>query len=375
MISNIQALRAVAAFIVAIYHVQPMIRDNFGGNWQTNFGAAGVDIFFIVSGFVMVHSCSYKKVTPMLFLRDRVVRIYPLWWAALAVLLFLYFIGFQPAGLHSLTSADVVSSIILAAQVRSVGTLDPILTLGWTLVYEVYFYMLFALCLNARRLSHAVICLGVYLGATIVLVPYFTEESTNPILRFYANPIMLEFFFGCVLGLVYTYLQNRPKALFEMNKADSLRICSLIAKFSGWAFLIGGFALILGYDYYTADDVVHTSAHFAKFGLAAFLIVSGSLMLEYCGCRVKSKWVLLLGSASYSLYLFHMVIMQAIIKILAFLLPRSSEQIDQFGAVIVALTGAIFLSIWIHMRFEVPITSILKRTLSDLSRRRNVESH
>src|SRR5882672_247790 len=151
MLDSVQALRALAALCVVVYHV------DFVGR-----GAFGVDIFFVISGFIICHVTAKDHDG---FLRKRLIRIVPLYWAGT---LCLYCLGLvAPRLLQSEpTLSGLVNSLLFIPYAKEGGRVYPILFLGWTLNYEMFFYALFAcaLALN-RRLAPITVC-----AALVVLV-------------------------------------------------------------------------------------------------------------------------------------------------------------------------------------------------------------
>ena len=138
----IQMLRALAAFMVAVHHVQPdaAALARLGGRSFTPSEMlpwmAGVDIFFVVSGFIMVHASERLFDQPgasALFLKRRLVRIVPLYWAATTLFLLVGLV--IPAMLNSTapTPSQIAASYLFWPAVASSGLVQPVYSLGWTL--------------------------------------------------------------------------------------------------------------------------------------------------------------------------------------------------------------------------------------------------
>jgi len=153
---TIQALRAIAALLVVVYHAFDMwgarIDSAAPGISWTN-GAAGVDIFFVISGFVMVASSRRIASQPhagWTFIQQRIVRIVPLYWLLTTAKLILVFF-FADLALRSGIDFDYVArSYLFFPVVDGAGHFRPLLPVGWTLTYEFLFYLLFALALALR---------------------------------------------------------------------------------------------------------------------------------------------------------------------------------------------------------------------------------
>ena len=134
-VQTIQALRAVAALLVVVYHAFDMWDLRIGPGLSWTNGAAGVDIFFVVSGFVMVVSSQRLLSQPrgwLTFMRHRIVRIVPLYWLLTTLKLALV-VFFADLALRSNLDLDyVVRSYLFLPVVDSAGHFRPLLSVGWT---------------------------------------------------------------------------------------------------------------------------------------------------------------------------------------------------------------------------------------------------
>jgi len=174
-IDAIQALRGFAALLVVARHAWPSFR----------VGGSGVDLFFIISGFTMLYSSQHafgsaSSIVP--FIKRRLIRIYPTYWAATALFIVLMGMPSIPALIGSL--------LLIPIQ------FPPFLSPGWTLIFELMFYGIFAafLFLPMKTASAAV------LGALLALV---SVGPLVPFLEVYSHPIILEFGIGILIGLAY----------------------------------------------------------------------------------------------------------------------------------------------------------------------------
>lgn len=247
--TGIQALRGIAALMVVACHLGVT-----AGVSLPPFLSSGVDIFFVVSGFVMMALASHHS--PLPFIRDRVIRIVPLYWVlTLAVC---------AIGHHSLQ--DLAKSLAFIPYHGARG-MFPIIGPGWSLNIEMGFYLLFSLCLLLKDRRAMVIAMGAVLVPVALLHSHVEADS---IASFYANSRLLEFLFGMVLGLAYLegWLTRR--------------------RWAGVALIVTGFVLIAPLP--------------ALWG--APLIVGGAILAE--GLPLP-RILLVLGDASYSLYLTHVL--------------------------------------------------------------------
>ncbi len=159
-IESVQALRAVAALSIAILHVlHEAIGLDPGGvmaRWHAALPwGAGVDLFFVISGFVMVYASDElfgRRDAPALFMARRLIRIVPLYWAATTLFLLVALIARSAVSEGAGSIANVVMSYVFLPTRRPDGSIQPIYSLGWTLNYEMLFYVVFAACIwQARR--------------------------------------------------------------------------------------------------------------------------------------------------------------------------------------------------------------------------------
>ncbi|MES2751782.1 MAG: acyltransferase [Pseudomonadota bacterium] len=284
-ILSIQYLRGAAALMVVFFHADGMAVEyfKFGG---LLFGAAGVDIFFVISGFIMWIATSSERTTPASFVMGRIVRIVPLYWAMTLLLYGGWLIFRDPAVVPSIW--NLLRSLLFIPFVSPrTGEIQPLLIPGWTLNFEMFFYAVFACALLLARRHRAVfVCtvLGALVASRLGISP------SGPIAQTYTSPLLIEFMIGCLLGIIYER-KSLPRPA--------------IALF----LLILGCVLLLGSGMLSAANIGVT--RFLHWGLPAFLIVTGALGIE----PMLRHWRLpaLLGNASYSIYLTHAVVL-AVLK-------------------------------------------------------------
>ncbi|MEZ5911250.1 MAG: acyltransferase [Paracoccaceae bacterium] len=208
MKTNIQALRFVAAVMVVMFHVvKSPPGDNAGSpiyDWFRYWGLAGVDVFFVISGFVMVWSQAHNPKPLGQFLRDRVIRIVPMYWLLTAVMaLILYAV---PQLFHSLSFDGDLTVASFTFTSWTVEKRLPLLYVGWTLEYELAFYLVFALAFSVLPLSLTPVPVAILLTAGAVFGP--------------TTIIALEFVMGMIVGLRRSRAGDRP---FRWQLASSAR--------------------------------------------------------------------------------------------------------------------------------------------------------
>jgi exopolysaccharide production protein ExoZ len=253
-------LRAVAACAVVALHAVPDVHAPVG---RAGYGAAGVDLFFVISGFIMANVAQGR--TAAEFLRDRFWRIYPLWWVALLPWLFMV-----PRG-----STSVISSLTLWP-IYAGGYYLPVLKVGWTLSFELLFYLGMTFAIAAR----AAVPLALYV---LFLIGALTTSS--PLLHFIGSPMALEF----LMGVAIARLPRRP--------ALGLLIPIGLALFATTAPGIGDVESSLGPQWALSRVI--------EWGVPAALIFWGTLSLEPLFAHRIFDVPVKIGDASYSIYLFH----------------------------------------------------------------------
>jgi exopolysaccharide production protein ExoZ len=336
-IASIQMLRGIAATMVVFVHLDIQLKRlgfaQIGSDWM----ATGVDIFFVISGFIMwVTTMNRTGLTGAEFMKNRIIRIVPLYW--MVSLFVLATALFAPQLLHTTVfelGHTICSFLFIPARHPTTGEFWPLLVPGWTLNMEMLFYVLFALSItlsggSARRR------LGWIAGLLVAVL--FTAEALRSridVMNFYANPIILEFLAGALLGVVYLW-----------GKIGTSRLW-----FTAMAL---GFLVL-----WHGQDIAPTGVSFV--GGAATLIVAAALFSP----PVKIAFLQRLGDASYSLYLTHVITLSAI----AALWRRQSvfHQPLLFGAA--SLGAAIVVAMLCYRLIEVPVTDWLKR----ISARRSME--
>ncbi len=278
-IISIQYLRAAAALAVVIYHI---LQWRSGGFEE---GRAGVDVFFVISGVIMWRITERRETTPGVFLWRRLTRVAPAYWFATLLLaaIALTWPGFLPKVRPQW--GHLALSLAFIPHLDPLGLPFPLLAPGWTLSYEAVFYLVFAAALIAPPASRAIWVTSAL--AAIVVAGFVLPD---PIYMLGANPMLLEFAAGVWLG-----------------KASAER--ALPGQAWGWALLAAGLAAL------TVMGLADWRSELWRpllWGVPATMIVAGALSLEAGRGVPSSKPLLVLGDASYSIYLFHPLAIAAV---------------------------------------------------------------
>jgi exopolysaccharide production protein ExoZ len=337
--TGVQILRLVAAMLVVVMHATQAVSVYITGQGRGNYwanGSAGVDIFFVISGFVMAMSTRTSFTTSAarlqaawIFMKRRILRIAPLYWfyTLLKVALLLALPGL--AVRSSLETGHLAASLLFIPSASPWGLIEPTLPVGWTLNFEMLFYAVFALAIawGAPRIRF---CLLVFLT---VFVAGRAVPTSAP-LAFYAQPIVFEFLLGVCIA--HTLLHYRP-----------------VPPAAGLLAISAGLVLMFG----IAWDV--SANRFFTWGIAAAFVVLGTVWLEPWIARTRVAAPLsFLGDASYSIYLSHTFVVPAVVLALRQLDLQNSAIIVPLVCMVVLLAGGIS-----YLWLERPMTSILKRAL------------
>lgn len=273
--NSIQALRGIAALMVVVYHatISAGLTADLGDG-DRSFLDAGVDIFFVISGFVMIIATSGRSMTPWAFLKARLTRIVPLYWIALLVTLI---VGVAFSKFAFPKATDILMAYLFLPYVNPNGQIAPFLTAGWTLSYEMFFYLVFALLIAIPAWRRSFIILALFI-ALVGIRPVVGDFG--PIAFRLTSPLLLEFVAGMFLALTIEWTQKVPA-------------------FAG--ILLVAFGAVLGIF---AASEMESLPRFIAQGGPAILIVAGVLRLEPF-ISSTARPIRYLGDASYSVYLFH----------------------------------------------------------------------
>jgi exopolysaccharide production protein ExoZ len=280
LLNNIQALRFYAAFAVVLYHSRKLFTAlGLEGEWfldSAKFGNAGVDVFFVISGYVMWYTTFRDPrtlATSVDFVRRRLYRIYLGYWPFyfLAAAVTLLVAERDPANIYWFRSFFLLNPTIR----------HQVLGVAWTLSYELYFYGIFALLILAS-VVWARRALVLLLATTLVVNLLWRTNTWE--LSFFVSPFLIEFFAGSLLA---AYLgQCRSRLLL-------LACAVLVVVVVAWAVTLPRFHM------YRVQG----------FGVAAMLIVLAGVLAENTRLYVASRRWVFLGNCSYSIYLGHFVLL------------------------------------------------------------------
>ncbi|MCA8066510.1 acyltransferase family protein [Burkholderia sp. AU38729] len=324
---NLQCARAFAALAVVGYHMGVL-----------PFGQAGVDIFFVISGFIM------SVVAPREgrdFLRKRLIRIVPLYWLttlgvfAIAVV--------KPQWLNSTTaSVDyLVKSLLFVPYVKENGHWGPLNLNGWTLEYEMLFYLVIAGSMWFVRARHATTFAAFALALFCAYVA--AGGPAGEVVAHLGQPFVLELGLGVLACRV-----------LETGIAGRL---------PGFAWLAAAAAALAAIP--LAADLSGTLAGFERvfwWGVPACVLIVAAVALDLRGWTIRSPTLARLGDASYSIYLLHPYVIGAANKIVDARLDTGTG--SGTAAVLATLAAVCACGYACHAWIERPMLAAMKNGLS-----------
>ena len=298
-------------------HFQSLFRWAFGGN-------AGVDVFFVISGFIMAYALHEKRIGSWEFINKRVVRIVPTYWACIALLAI-------PAALlpsmwsHRPPDTDVfflLKSLFFWPVRDELGRIHPFLAPGWSLSYEMFFYCVLALGLHFSRRNAIAITIGALslIVGIGVLIPV-----NNTLFRLMSDPLILEFIAGMLIARLF---------VSDVTLQPWVSAAAMLGAVALWVAA-------------SVNQWVPISAanRYLVWGPAAALFVAGAVFLGKCGCWPRMEFPERLGAWSYALYLTHTLAQPVLNRALAMIWAPGHILFAPLVVVLCIAISAVFYSV------------------------------
>jgi peptidoglycan/LPS O-acetylase OafA/YrhL len=338
---GIQLLRALATIAVAATHFQidfnrlvdaasalpafmPVARGAF-------------DFFFIISGFVLVYSSNALFGTttgPRTFFLRRLIRLLPLYY--LATTLYVIMASAIPSLGKTFSTETIIASYLFIPVPRLDGLIQPVVGQGWTLNYEMFFYILFAVSVLAPRRA-AVALASLFIVIAVIVGRLFPLPTAW---NYWCQPIILEFILGMTLGLAFM---------------EGLRIPA----WSGWVLVGLGLSILV---FWPMDGDTYNTTRVMLLGVPAALVTGGFTLGDLIKPSGPARIMSIIGDASLSLYLFHSFPIRGVLHLAIWL------GFNPAGApwllLVISLLLAIAMSIVMYRYLEAPTTRALRRRLS-----------
>ncbi|MCC3410783.1 MAG: acyltransferase [Microcoleus sp. PH2017_29_MFU_D_A] len=338
----LQVYRGIGALLVVMFHVNQMSTERL--NQVTFFnlfqaGWSGVDYFFVLSGFIMVYvhrSAIGKKDQLKSFLVKRCVRIYPIYWIITLTVVFFFLLIPGFANAQDLSLDKIILSLLLIPQYGK-----PILDVGWTLVYEIYFYVLFSIAIWLKP-KQSVPLLSAWLFVTFL---HFSKVVTFPDAFFLLNLVFGNMNLEFVLGGLAAYI-----VLKYNNKITNYRW--ILFGIANLGYVILGLFVAWGNIEF---DRIKTFAV-----LAAILIVAATSIDLKDSPRLPYL-LIFLGDASYSIFLLHSPVISATTKIVQ--KANLGKYFDGFFAPAMVALFAVVVGCIFYSFIEKPLTVYLRKNI------------
>ena len=336
---NVQILRFVAALLVVVAHVGVEVEHiseatgrPFALLYPLDWGL-GVDIFFVISGFIMfylMHDRFAQPGSPSRFLRRRLIRILPLYWICTTMMLISIVMAGQMIRNRGLDPAHIIASYAFVPWPRADGQVMPLLSLGWTLNFEMFFYVVFALALLLPRRTGLTLMFTGFC-ALMLIAPSLPADLW--MIRFWGDTIIGEFLLGMVLAMAF--LGGKRIGIAPMMALITL-----------------GFGLAVLFYQTNSYEVI---PRLVTGGIPAILIATAAILGPSTPKNAVSRFLALGGDASYALYLTH----PFTIKLLGALGLKLGLSLTGIFCLGLLLTVAV--AIPVHLFVERPITTFLNR--------------
>lgn len=351
--TSVQMLRAVAALSVVVYHAGVLWRDKTSAAtafvWEN--GGAGVDLFFVISGFIIL--ISGQKMGAAAggpgagrFIELRLIRLLPVYWLATALKLAMLAVvpaGVAVNGKPPLT--NIIASFFLIPSRNAAGDVFPVIVVGWTLSFELLFYVLFAVALQRRR-DPVRFVVPILVVLSIVGI---WRSAVWPAPTVLLSPMLLEFAGGMILGRLYL---SRTLPVVPAGVAVAMLAAA------------GAYLAMGPFDDWWVRAI--------GFGSCACVVLWAALSLErYCTGPVSAA-LRFVGEASYSLYLIHGFVLP-VVGVVAMKLPLTGVWLG-VAIVIGSVVGSVIAGIVLHLAFEWPVTRTLRRVAHDRRDRASLAS-
>jgi peptidoglycan/LPS O-acetylase OafA/YrhL len=344
----VDGIRLVAALMVAVHHYAGTERVDRAGNpiWDrsvsdvmptvfrlASYGWTGVEIFFVISGFVICMSCWGR--TPRQFFVSRVIRLYPAYWFAIAFTSVV--LALVPGVWERLDPRETLLNLTMLQAGSGVGNVDGVY---WTLWAELRFYLLFLLVVVTGLTYRRVVVFCCAWGAAAMLAP----RAELPLLDLVANPDGAWYFIaGLALYLMYRFGQD-------------LLLWGILAM--SWLMAQRELGTRI-------DEVEHVSGWRGSVAIyTVFLLVMVAVALGATD-RIRWRWLVTAGALTYPFYLLHYAAGTAVIS-------RLRDTVDPRLLVVLVVAGFLVLSWGVHRWVERPLAGLLKRGLdTSFARMRN----
>lgn len=348
IINSIQFLRGFAAFAVVMHHTSGYVKRYFeptvlfGDTFSIGF--AGVDLFFVISGFIIHFTSKNYLDNPSKlreYLKKRFIRVYPIYWI-ITIILFISSWAIEEIlgkSIFSIGYTETLSTYIKTFTLFPIHfAINPV---TWTLSYELFFYLCFALLIISKRLwiiPATILAISFY--NIFINIPDISELQLN-----YFDFIFSGFNFEFMLGfLIFQYYEK-----IKLSNLISVLLCVI------------SFSIIVFFGYYIGD--FDSYKRVLTFGLPSGIILLSLLNLENNRAISFPKLTLKLGDASYALYLIHfpmLLLMNKFPQILGYNITPNQEVWYSYFIILCIVVSSLYVHKWVEIPVARKLNSLFK---------------
>ncbi len=336
MLNGIQALRAIATLMVVTYHANEFLKANTNLPLHTtHYGAGCLDVFFVISGFILIYITRPTE-TSSDFLVKRLARIVPLYWLFTAFAIGLTLLAPWTFPQADLSAETIIKSFLFIPFRDSVGALQPLYYVGWTLNLEMVFFAVFAIALLAPfRYT-----LGLIVAQLVAIWLVAVSMGEGVFHDFFAKPYLLDIAAGCLLAPL-------TKTEFAKKLAKSIPI---------WPFMIIAFAWLIAVGHFQGPI---NGGRTLMMLPPAVMVVGTFVLQDFYRKPFGENYITAVGNESYSVYLTHAFF----VPVVGIFLMRFMGETALTGVVIIAVVYVCTLvaSPIANKTVEVPVSRWLRK--------------
>ncbi len=343
-IYSLQAYRAIAASLVVVFHAADIIRIKLDSHVFGDlllFGFSGVPMFFVLSGFIIfyIHAQDIDRPSRLgRYLYKRFVRIYPLYWFILLLLL--------PRYLGRISNSNYLLENITLLRLTK---FDKIIDVSWTLSYEIFFYIIFLSLILHRGLGILGIFICACLSSYSLITGYFLEipyiistittinyGTLNNLIHIASDPINFLFLMGVISSAIYFRIAH------HYSTKDSLGVIALVVGIS----IFISVAIVYNIYGYTIMSSRH---YYLLWGLASMFLMIAPASVHVESFFKDSRTLMFLGNASYSLYLVHLIIQKLMMDSLVI------RSMNPYLIFFLLISISVILGVGVYLLIERPL--------------------
>lgn len=338
--------------IVALAHIFHELDPVFGTHMFENVWydlRSGVDLFFVLSGFIIVFvtgrhfgNASYR---PNFFYR-RITRIVPIYWVYTSLMLAIVLAAPSLAASVKTSPEHTIASYLFIPWPNPDGALGPLLGVGWTLLYEMMFYVTFTFVIGLKMWRAIGALAVVFIGLVVARALFHTQMPFY--LDYWSNPMILEFLAGAVIAGLYLQFRTR----FHWALGLGLTLFAFAWYAIGWhmpAFAGQERVVLLGIP----SALIIFALTFGTKGLPAGL--------------KWPHWLVVVGNSSYSLYLSHFFTIGASVAILEKL--GLIQRLPAVSWILPILAVCVIVGLVSYLLIEKPVMEFARRQEPKLRKR------